>query len=171
MERNISLEAQHLPGVMNSIADRESRAWLNRSEWKLSPKILPMINGPLLTVLFASQLSNQVPTFVSWKPDLPIMFQGGNLLRKMWPGHSECICCHGQRVWVQSQACSQSIRVHSDSPSASAGVIELSILCSCRDWSEHQSSYLVVRNDSTSMPESPSKHHAPTSRVGCIRER
>jgi len=59
-ERNVSLEAQHLPGVMNSIADRESRAWLDRSEWKLSPNIFQKIN---------SQLG-------------PISMQGGRTLRK-----------------------------------------------------------------------------------------
>ena len=67
MERNISLEAQHLPGVMNSIAERESRAWLNRSEWKLSPNIFQKINpqlGPLSTDLFTSRLSNQLLKFV-----------------------------------------------------------------------------------------------------------
>ena len=57
---------------MNSIADRESRAWLDRSEWKLSPNTFQIINsqlGHLSTDLFASRLSNQLPTFVSWKPD------------------------------------------------------------------------------------------------------
>ena len=35
MERNITLEAQYIPGVMNSIADRESRTWSDRSDQKL----------------------------------------------------------------------------------------------------------------------------------------
>ena len=57
---------------MNSIADRESQTWLDRSEWKLCSQIFKRINaqlGPLPTDLFASRLSNQLPTFVSWKPD------------------------------------------------------------------------------------------------------
>ena len=64
--------SQYLPGVMNSIADREFRTWSDRSEWKLCPQIFQRINaqfGPLLTDLFASRLYNQHPTFVSWKPD------------------------------------------------------------------------------------------------------
>jgi len=72
MDRNILLVAQHLPEVINSTADRESRAQFDRSEWKLSPKIFQRINsqlGPLSTDLFASHLSAQLPTFVSWKPD------------------------------------------------------------------------------------------------------
>ena len=71
MERNILLQAQHLPGVLNSIADRESRIWSDRSEWKLSPDLFQNINhqlGPLSTDLFASRLSAQLPAFISWKP-------------------------------------------------------------------------------------------------------
>jgi len=72
MERNILLQAQYLPGVLNMIADEESRTWSDRSEWKLSPAIFQKINhllGPLSTDLFASRLSSQLPRFVSWKPD------------------------------------------------------------------------------------------------------
>ena len=72
MERNILLHAQHLPGVLNIIADEESRTWSDRSEWKLSPILFQEINhllGPLSTDLFASRLSSQLPVFVSWKPD------------------------------------------------------------------------------------------------------
>ena len=72
MERNILLQAQHLPGALNSIADRESRTWSDRSEWKLNPIVFRNINlllGPLSTDLFGSRLSTQLPSFVSWKPD------------------------------------------------------------------------------------------------------
>ena len=72
MKRNIYLQAQHLPGVMNTIADRESRTRSDRSEWKLSPRVFQRINeqlGPLSIDLFASRLSMQLPTFVSWRPD------------------------------------------------------------------------------------------------------
>ena len=72
MERNILLHAQHLPGILNTIADEESRTWSDRSEWKLSPILFQEINrllGPLSTDLFASRLSSQLPVFVRWKPD------------------------------------------------------------------------------------------------------
>ena len=68
----ILLQAQHLPGALNSIADRESRIWSDRSEWKLNPLLFQKINqllGPLSADLFASRLSTQLPNFVSWKPD------------------------------------------------------------------------------------------------------
>jgi len=47
MERNI-LQAQHLPGVLNMIADEESRTWSDRSEWKLSPVVFKKINGTIV---------------------------------------------------------------------------------------------------------------------------
>ena len=72
MKKNILLQAQHLPGVLNTVADEESRTWSDRSEWMLSPTIFQKINGllgPLSTDLFASRLSSQLPVYVSWKPD------------------------------------------------------------------------------------------------------
>jgi len=76
MEKNILLQAQHLPGVLNTIADKESRIWSDRSEWRLSPILFQKINrllGPLSTDLFASRLSSQLIVFVSWRPDpLPV---------------------------------------------------------------------------------------------------
>ena len=47
MGRNILLQAQHLPGALNSIADRESRTCSDRSEWKLSPALFQRINMQL----------------------------------------------------------------------------------------------------------------------------
>ena len=70
--RNILLQAQHLPGALNSIADRESRTWSDRSEWKLSPALFQRSNmhlGPLSMDQFVSRLSAQLPAFISWKPD------------------------------------------------------------------------------------------------------
>jgi len=69
MERNTFLQAQHLPGVLNTIADEELS---DKSEWRLSPILFQKINrflGPLSTDLFASRLSSQLPVFVSWRPD------------------------------------------------------------------------------------------------------
>ena len=65
MGRNILLQAQHLPGALNSIADRESRIWSDRSEWKLNPILFLRINtllGPLSTDLLPAgcQLSSRV---------------------------------------------------------------------------------------------------------------
>ena len=39
LERDISLTAQHLPGIQNTIADEESRVMKDRSDWKLCPAV------------------------------------------------------------------------------------------------------------------------------------
>ncbi len=64
LERNIHIQAQHLPGVQNCTADRESRSVRDRSDWKLISQIFNKINrcyGPLEVDLFASRL---VPTLL-----------------------------------------------------------------------------------------------------------
>lgn len=37
MKTSIFLQIQHLPGVLNTIADEEYKTWSDRLEWKLSP--------------------------------------------------------------------------------------------------------------------------------------
>ena len=72
MERDISVQAQHLAGKLNETADEESRVMKDRSDWMLCPEVFQAINhklGPLEVDLFASRLSTQLPTFVSWRPD------------------------------------------------------------------------------------------------------
>ena len=72
LERSIAVEAHHLPGRLNIIADFESRAHPDSSDWKLDPSIFQGINnkwGPFTIDLFASRLTTQLPRFVSWKPD------------------------------------------------------------------------------------------------------
>ena len=71
MERNILLKA-HLPGVLNTIADNESRVMKDRSDWMLCPRVFQQINqrlGPLEVDLFASRLTYQLPQYASWRPD------------------------------------------------------------------------------------------------------
>ena len=72
MERDISVQAQHLAGKLNCTADEESRVMKDRSDWMLCPSVFRQINrilGPLEVDLFALRLSAQLPTYVSWKPD------------------------------------------------------------------------------------------------------
>ena len=72
MERDIVLRAQHLPGVMNTIVDEESRVIKGRADWKLNPAVFRKIQeqfGPLKVDLFVSRLSAQLPTYFSWIPD------------------------------------------------------------------------------------------------------
>ena len=70
--RNITLSATHLPGKQNVIADKESRKFNDRTEWKLNEQAFNKIRHRFGTPdidLFASRLNYQVPRYVSWKPD------------------------------------------------------------------------------------------------------
>jgi len=72
LARDIILTAEYIPGVVNVVADAESRSMQDRTDWKLHPKLFQQINqrwGPLQVDLFASRLSTQLPRFFSWKPD------------------------------------------------------------------------------------------------------
>lgn len=72
MERNIFLRAEHLPGVRNVIADKESRTVRDRCDWMIHPRVFAQIQqvmGPLEVDMFASRLTHQLPRFFSWRPD------------------------------------------------------------------------------------------------------
>lgn len=72
LQRQITVSATHIPGILNVNADRESRHHLDSSDWKLCPVVFQTLQnlwGPLELDLFASRLTNQLPRFVSWKPD------------------------------------------------------------------------------------------------------
>ncbi len=69
-ERSISLRAEHVPGVTNTIADVESRSNNDSSDWQLDRNIFQKIRS-IWTVdidLFASCWNAQLPSFISWKP-------------------------------------------------------------------------------------------------------
>ena len=73
LQRKIYLSAQHIPGILNYAADQESRVYRDSSDWKLDPTVFACLNslwGPLEMDLFATRLTNQLPRFVSWRPDL-----------------------------------------------------------------------------------------------------
>jgi hypothetical protein len=74
MNRDITITAEHLPGILNTIADKESRVMKDRSDWMLNPQIFRKIQqrlGPLEVDMFASRLrlSTQLERFFSWRPD------------------------------------------------------------------------------------------------------
>ena len=72
LERDITITAQHIPGVSNTVADCESRMERDRSDWMLAPQVFHKINealGPLEIDLFASRMTYQLPRFFSWRPD------------------------------------------------------------------------------------------------------
>ena len=72
MERKIYISAEHLPGKLHTVADQESRARPDSSEWKLNPSVFKQLMtrlGPCQIDLFASRLTTQLPEYFSWKPD------------------------------------------------------------------------------------------------------
>lgn len=72
LQKQITVSATHIPGILNVTADRESRYLLDSSDWKLCPVVFQTLQnlwGPLELDLFVSRLTNQLPHFVSWKPD------------------------------------------------------------------------------------------------------
>jgi len=72
LQRNILLSAEHLPGRLNHVADQESRMQGDSSDWKLSPRVFNQLMkqmGPCEIDLFASRLTAQLPTYMSWRPD------------------------------------------------------------------------------------------------------
>ena len=58
LERSITVEAHHLPGRLNIVADFESRGHPDTSDWQLDPSIFQRINnkwGPFTIHLFCKQ--------------------------------------------------------------------------------------------------------------------
>src|SRR6185437_1507336 len=72
LERNIHIKAEHVPGVMNTIADQASRIKKDRHDWKLCTKTFQIIDkiwGPHHLDLFASHHNSQLHRYFSWTPD------------------------------------------------------------------------------------------------------
>ena len=72
LERQILLQAEHLPGILNTVADTESRVMRDRCDWMINPSVFQQIQqamGPFQTDLFASRLTRQLTQFYSWRPD------------------------------------------------------------------------------------------------------
>ena len=72
MKRHITLVAEPLPGILNTIADEESWVMKDRTDWMLNPSLFAKIQkrfGPLEVDMFASWLTTQLSRFFSWRPD------------------------------------------------------------------------------------------------------
>lgn len=69
-ERRIVIHASHLPGLLNTVADRESRRKPDWSDWKLAPVAFKAIadRWRIEIDLFASSWSAQIEKFSSWRP-------------------------------------------------------------------------------------------------------
>ena len=74
IQRNLFIIAYHVPGKTNVVADRESREFIDNSDWKIDPIIIFPFLSDCSTDLFASRLTHQLARYISWRPD-PQAFQ------------------------------------------------------------------------------------------------
>ena len=90
--QGIAITAEHLPGNLNCKADWESRHQKDPSEWKLCPlifsKICQILRKRPEIDLLDSRLSNQLPSYYSWKPDPNSL--GTDTLQQNWYHKSLC---------------------------------------------------------------------------------
>ena len=72
LEKRINPRAEHIPGCLNTIAARESRAKLDTSDCHLNQNVFQTLTnrlGQCTIDLFASRTNHQLPRFCSNKPD------------------------------------------------------------------------------------------------------
>jgi hypothetical protein len=72
LRNGLRIQAQHIPGIQNKIADYASRHFFTKNLWQLVPPAFQQIQtryGPHDVDLFADRTSNLLPQYVSWKPD------------------------------------------------------------------------------------------------------
>ena len=73
INRNIWLSASHIPGILNTEADAESRRTETQSEWKLNVNVFHNLidHSPFYPEVdfFASRINTQLPIFYSYRPD------------------------------------------------------------------------------------------------------
>lgn len=72
LQRNIMIQAQHISGVSNTVADLESRRTFFKNQWQILPTVFQEIEqmwGPFTIDLFADRTTKLLPKYVSWLPD------------------------------------------------------------------------------------------------------
>jgi hypothetical protein len=72
MTWKISLIAEYVPGIQNTLADTLSRRILSQTEWRLKPSIVQSLFlalGEPVIDLFATAENTQLPVFCSWQND------------------------------------------------------------------------------------------------------
>ena len=72
IHKNITIHAEHLPGLENVRADWESRHITDSSDWRLHRDVFQQLEsreGPFSIDLFASRTNTQLPLYCSWRPD------------------------------------------------------------------------------------------------------
>ena len=73
IQNDLYIIARHVPGKTNVTADRESREFQDNSDWMIDPIIIRPFLKDRRTDLFASRLTKQLASYISWRPD-PSLF-------------------------------------------------------------------------------------------------
>lgn len=87
LSNGMLIEASHIPGIDNVLADAASRQTLRPHEWRLHPHIFSLLNrhwGPITIDLFATHLNAQLERYYSWGPDPRT--SGLDAMRMEWSG-------------------------------------------------------------------------------------
>ena len=72
LQSQITLQAEHLLGQLNVVADLESRSLKDWWDWLFNPAVFQQIHhslGLLHIDLFASSLTKQLPRYYNWRLD------------------------------------------------------------------------------------------------------
>ncbi len=72
LEKNLTVEATHVAGVNNTVADFESRRSFETCDWRLLPTVFQSLSdlfGVFDIDLFAARHNSQLPRFCSWLLD------------------------------------------------------------------------------------------------------
>jgi hypothetical protein len=69
-QREIAINAVHLQGKLNVVADEESRAGPDAGDWRLKPSVFNKVQRIWFSKVdvFASHWNAQLPLFISWRP-------------------------------------------------------------------------------------------------------
>ena len=65
IQRDIFVVAHHVPGKI----PQESRLFVENTDWMLDPSLIRPFLRHCQTDLFATRLTHQLPTYISWRPD------------------------------------------------------------------------------------------------------
>lgn len=72
IHHKIMIQAQHISGIHNTIADMESRRTFFKNQWQIKPSTFQQINqlwGPHSVDVFADRTTHLLERYVSWMPD------------------------------------------------------------------------------------------------------
>ena len=161
LERNIHIQAQHLPGVMNQVADRESRTMRDKSDWNLD-------RASFLRILWATRSG---PICVSTDQSVPPLLQLAT--RSLCRGN-RCVSPGldgSERVWEPSmefdpKSANKSAGSKSRCYTGGSGMEDSTLVST----SPFVVGRLATPSTKTIPPNRVDTHDAPTSRVEHLRK-